>query len=171
MGKKSVKQNKNVYFQSREDAGLTRAQASEKMEYISESRIEKIESGVTAVQPDDVTAMARAYKKPELCNHYCVHECAIGKQMVPEIQISSLSEIVLGLLSSLNTFDTHKNRLIDITVDGKIDSSELQDFARIKTNLDKLSITIEGLKLWCEKTIAEGDVDKETFAQLCKGMQ
>lgn len=73
------------------------------MEYISESHIEKIESGVTAVQPDDVTAVAKAYKKPELCNHYCDHECAIGKQMMPEIQVSSLSEITLGLLSALNT--------------------------------------------------------------------
>ena len=45
MGKKSIKENKNIYFQSREEAGLTRAQASEAMEYVSESRIEKIENG------------------------------------------------------------------------------------------------------------------------------
>jgi putative ABC transport system permease protein len=42
MGKKSVKENKNIYFQSREEAGLTRAQASELMDFISESRIEKM---------------------------------------------------------------------------------------------------------------------------------
>jgi hypothetical protein len=41
MGKKSIKENKNIYFQSREEAGLTRAQASELMDFISESRIEK----------------------------------------------------------------------------------------------------------------------------------
>ena len=62
MGKKSTKENKNMYFQSREEAGFTRAQASEEMDYITESRIEKIESGVTQVQPSDVVAMAKAYK-------------------------------------------------------------------------------------------------------------
>ena len=31
MGRKSVKKNKNIYFTSREGAGLTRAQASEAM--------------------------------------------------------------------------------------------------------------------------------------------
>jgi len=108
MGKKSTKENKNIYFQSREEAGFTRAQASEEMEYITESRIEKIESGVTQVQPADVVAMAKAYKKPELCNYYCVNECEIGQKMVPEIRISSLSEIVLGLLSSLNALEIHE---------------------------------------------------------------
>ncbi len=171
MGKKSTKENKNIYFQSREDAGLTRAQASEKMEYVSESRIEKIESGTSLPQPDDVTAMAKAYKKPELCNYFCTHECSIGQEMIPEVQLSSLSEIVLGLLSSLNTLDTQKNRLIDITADGRIDDNELEDFARIKNRLDQLSITIEGLKLWCSKTIADGNINNEKFEELCKKMK
>ena len=90
--------------------------------------------------------------------------------MVPEIRISSLSEIVLGLLSSMNALDAHKNRLIDITVDGKIDQSELQDFAKIKTGLDRLAITIEGLRLWCEKMVAEGHIDKEKLEQLCESV-
>ena len=171
MGKKSTKESKNIYFRSREEAGLTRAQASEKMEYVSESRIEKIESGATLPQPDDVTAMAKAYKKPELCNYYCANECSIGQEMVPEIQVSSLSEIVLGLLSSLNTLDTQKNRLIDITADGRIDDNELEDFARIKNRLDQLSITIEGLKLWCSKTIADGNINSEKFEELCRKLK
>ena len=82
MGRKSIKKNKNIYFTSREDAGLTRAQASEAMGYVSESRIDKIENGRTAVQPDDVVAMAKAYKKPGLCNYYCTHECRIGQDNV-----------------------------------------------------------------------------------------
>ena len=46
MGRRSTKENKNIYFTTREEAGLTRAQASELMEYVSESRIEKIENGI-----------------------------------------------------------------------------------------------------------------------------
>ena len=77
MGKKSVKENKNIYFTSREEAGLTRAQASELIGTISDSRLEKIETDKTSVQPEDVADMAVAYKKPELCNYYCTHECRI----------------------------------------------------------------------------------------------
>lgn len=93
MGKKSIKENKNIYFQSREDAGLTRAQASEIMGFISESRIEKIESEKVTVQPEDVVAMAEAYKKPGLCNYYCSHECRIGEEYVPEVKLASLASL------------------------------------------------------------------------------
>ena len=75
MGKASTKENKNRYFQAREDLGLTRAEASELLEVISEDRVEKIENERIAPQPYDVLAMARAYKKPSLCNYYCSHEC------------------------------------------------------------------------------------------------
>jgi len=44
MGKASTKENKNRYFQAREDLGLTRAEASELLEVISEDRVEKIEN-------------------------------------------------------------------------------------------------------------------------------
>ena len=45
MGKRSVKENKNIYQISREEAALTRERAAEQMECISSDRIEKIESG------------------------------------------------------------------------------------------------------------------------------
>ncbi len=105
---------------------MTRAQASEAMEYVSESRIEKIESETLNPQPDDVVAMAKAYKKPEFCNYYCSNQCAIGKEQIPEVKVSSLSEVVLRLLSSLNTLDRQKDRLIDITADGRIDEKYLR---------------------------------------------
>ena len=116
MGKKSVKENKNIYFQCREEAGLTRAQASELMDFISESRIEKIENEKVTVQPEDVVAMAEAYRKPSLCNYYCSHECRIGQEYVPEVKISSLAEISLGILSSINSLGQQKDRLIEIAV-------------------------------------------------------
>ena len=168
MGKKSVKENKNIYFQSREEAGLTRAQASEKMGYISESRIEKIETEKVTVHPEDVVAMARAYKKPELCNYYCTHECAIGRTSVPEAKLSSLSEIVLGMLSSLNSLENQKNRLIDITADGVVSDDELSDFADIQKNLDQIDSTVESLKIWVANTIAEGKLNKEKLEDLKK---
>ena len=89
MGKKSTRENKSIYQLAREEANMTRAEASEKMQFVSGSRIEKYESGKSSVQPDEVLAMARAYKKPELCNYYCSHECPIGQEYVPEARPES----------------------------------------------------------------------------------
>ena len=44
MGRKSTKENKNIYQISRENAELTRDAAAEQLEFISSDRIEKIEN-------------------------------------------------------------------------------------------------------------------------------
>ena len=67
MGKKSTKENKNVYQLAREAADMTREEAAEALEFVSESRIEKIEGEKSLPEPDEVLAMANAYKKPSLC--------------------------------------------------------------------------------------------------------
>ena len=166
MGKKSVKENKNIYFEAREKAGLTRAEASEIIGTISESRLEKLETGKTAILPEDVVDMARAYKRPELCNYYCTHECRIGKDTVPEVRASSLSEIVLGMLAALNSLDSQKNRLIDITADGVISDDELPDFVNIQKQLDQIDLTVESLKVWVASTIADGKINKDKLGKL-----
>ncbi len=166
MGKKSIKENKNIYFEAREKAGLTRAEASEIIGTISESRLEKLETGKTAILPEDVVDMARAYKRPELCNYYCTHECRIGKDTVPEVRASSLSEIVLGMLAALNSLDSQKNRLIDITADGVISDDELPDFVNIQKQLDQIDLTVESLKVWVASMIADGKINKDKLGKL-----
>ena len=161
MGRASVKTDKNIYHLAREALNLTRAAASEKMGFISESRIEKIEYEKTLPQPEDVLAMSKAYKNPGLCNYYCSRECPIGQEYIPEVKEKSLSQIVLELLSSLNTLSKEKERLIDISVDGKITDDELQDFARIRSELTSISMTVDALQLWINNTIASGNLDKE----------
>ncbi len=166
MGKRSTRENKNIYFESREEAGLTRAQASELLGTISESRLEKMETGKTLIYPEDVVEMSRAYKKPGLCNYYCTHECRIGKDSVPEVKASTLSEIVLGMLSSLNALERQRDRLIDITADGEITDDELVDFAQIQKQLENIDMTVESLKLWVAKTISEGKINEEKLNRL-----
>ncbi len=170
MGRMSTKENKNIYHQAREAQGLTRAAASEKIGFISESRIEKIEYEKTVPQPEDVLAMSRAYKNPGLCNHYCSQECPIGQEYVPEVKLKSLSQIVLELLSSLNTLVHEKERLIEITVDGKITDDELKDFARIRHDLVSISMTVDGLQLWINNTIASGKIDKKKLEEMMSGL-
>ncbi len=78
--------------------------------------------------------MAEKYKQPSLCNYYCANQCPIGQHYVPEIKIKDLSQIVLEMLASLNSMENKKERLIEITVDGKITSDELEDFIIFRKN-------------------------------------
>lgn len=165
MGKRSVKENKNVFQLAREEAGLSRAAASERMEYISESRIEKIESEKILPQAEDVLAMADIYKKPVLNYHYCAHLCPIGARYANDVETKALSQIVLEILSSLNDIAKERERLIEISVDGKISHDELHDFARIKTQLDDIASTVDALQLWIDNTIAADQLDANILKQ------
>lgn len=47
--------------------------------------------------------LAEIYGEPTLCNHYCSKECPIGEKYVPEVKVKDLTQIVLEMLSSLNS--------------------------------------------------------------------
>ncbi len=140
---------------------MTRLQASEATEWMSDSRIEKIESGKAVASPEEILAMAKAYKKPELCNYYCSHECAIGKKYVPEIKAKTIEKIVLEMLAALNSIEKNKDRLIEITSDGIIHDDEIEDFIAIGNKLGQISSSADSLRLWLDKTIANGEINKE----------
>lgn len=158
MGKKSVRENKNIYQTIREECGLTRSQAAEKMPGMSSDRIERIESGKVQAAPADVLLMSDGYKKPELCNYYCSHECVIGQQYVPSIEIKSISQTTIELLAAFNRVDKLKDRLLEIVADGEIGEDEMQDFRVIRDELEAFSCTVEALQLWIEKATDEGDL-------------
>lgn len=158
MGRKSTKENKNIYQTSRETAGLTRESAAELLEYISSDRIEKIESEKSLPHPDEILAMADCYKNPSLCNYYCSHECPIGQEYVPEVKLKDLSQITLEMLASLNSLEKEKNRLIEITVDGIISEDEKEDFERIQNQLSQISLAVDSLQLWVQKAIVNGKI-------------
>lgn len=168
MGKRSIKENKNIYQISRENAGLTRDKAEELMEYVSAERIEKIESEKSLPHPDEVLKMAEVYKAPTLCNYFCTHECPIGEKYIGEVSMKDLSQITLETLASLNTLEKAKSRFIEITVDGVISEDELPDFLKIQSEMDKISSTVASLKLWVDDTIANGKIDKELIKKYKK---
>lgn len=160
MGRNSTKENKNIYQQSRENAAFTREAAAEQMEFLSESKIEKIEYEKTIPHPEEVLAMAKCYKDPSLCNYYCSHECPIGQEYVPEVKFKELSQITLEMLASLNSLEKEKNRLIEITVDGVISPDERKDFEKIQAQLGQISLAIDSLQLWVDKAIIDGKLEQ-----------
>ena len=163
MARVSTKENKNIYQLTREGLKLSREAASELLESIPPERIEKIENERSLPHPDEVLVMSDKYMQPSLCNYYCANQCPIGQEYVPEIKVKDLSQIVLEMLASLNSVGKQKDRLIEITADGKISGDELEDFIFIQEELERISITVETLQLWSERMIATGVIDEEQY--------
>lgn len=161
MGKQSTRENKSIYQLYRESQGLTREKASENMAGVSASRIEKIEYELQEPTPYDIIQMADCYKRPDLCNYYCSHKCAIGDCYVPEVEISELSHIILDTIASLNEINPLTTRLIQIARDGKISDDEIKDFAFISKKLEEVSLAIDALNLWVDKTASENKLNIE----------
>ena len=168
MARVSSKKDKNIYQQTRENLELSRESASELLEWISPERIERIENEKSLPNPDEVLQMADRYKLPRLCNYYCSHQCPIGQEYVPEIKVKDLSQITLELLASLNAMNGKRERLIEITVNGRSDDSEIEDFVHIQEELERISVTVETLQLWSERMVANGIIDQRKYEEYKK---
>lgn len=166
MGRASSRENKNAYQLAREALQLSREKASAELEWISPERIERIESEKAVPHPDEVCRMAEIYKEPSLCNEYCATQCPIGERYAHKIKVTELSQIVLEMLASLNAAQKQTDRFVEITVDGEISDDEMVDFVKIQKDLERLSITVETLKLWAEQMMAKGRMNEEHYHAL-----
>ena len=110
--------------------------------------------------------LAEIYGEPTLCNHYCSKECPIGEKYVPEVKVKDLAQIVLEMLSSLNSMKKSQERLIEITADGMIDDDEIKDFVYIQKELERISITVETLQLWVEQMLADKKINIEKYKEI-----
>ena len=159
MGRQSTRENKNIYQLAREEKGLTREKAADLMPGFSAARIEKIEYEKQEPTPYDIVQMADCYGRPDLCNYYCSHKCAIGDRYVPEVEISDLSGIILETIAGLNDLEALTGRLIQIGRDGEVSDDEIKDFALISSRLDAISLAVDSLNLWIDKTAGEKKIN------------
>ena len=163
MGRISTRESKTIYQICREESGLSREKASELMDGISASRIEKIEYEAQQPTPYDIVQMADCYKRPDLCNYYCSHRCEIGDRYVPEVEVTELSNIILETIACLNDISPLTSRLIQIARDGRITDDEISDFAYISSKLDEVSLAVNALNLWIEKTASQNQLNFNLF--------
>lgn len=169
MGRKSIKENKNVYQAARDELGWSREKAADeilKIEngrygYVDKYKLVKIEEESIKIQPEDIVALSKVYNKPELRNYYCCHQCDIGAIDAPEvIYKDNVHEILVNMAISLESVNTKKTRLMEILADGKVDDAEIADLNKILEELEKISMTVEAIQLWCEKVKRLGDENK-----------
>ena len=163
MGRKSIKEDKNIYHRLRELRGYSRAKASELLQCISDSRLVRIESGDTVPYPEEIITMAEIYCEPNLPNIYCANDCPLGQAYVSQVEAKDLPVITLEVLNLLTRLTREKDRLIEITVDGEITPDEMKDFKTIKSDLEKMSMAIDSMQLWLDNKIAAGEISKDAL--------
>ena len=166
MGKVSIKENKNIYQETREELGLSREKAAEtiaeidngRYSFLDKYRLVKIEDESVKIQPEDIVALSKAYNRPELRNYNCCHQCDIGKIDAPEVSdANNVHKTLVEMAVSLESVNSKKLRVMEILSDGKVDDAEISDLNKILEELEKISMTIEAIQLWCEKMKLLGD--------------
>ena len=159
-----------IYKETRKKHELTRDDVCDKASLMNQpiqpERLERIENGKFPITPDEVMLLAEIYGEPTLYNHYCSKECPIGEKYVPEVKVKDLAQIVLEMLSSLNSMKKSQERLIEITADGMIDDDEIKDFVFIQKELERISITVETLQLWVEQMLADKKINIEKYNKI-----
>lgn len=160
MGKVSIKANKSIYQETREELGWSREKAADvvleidngRYSFLDKYRLVKIEDESVKIQPEDIVALSKAYNRPELRNYYCCHQCDIGKIDAPEVtDANNVHKTLVEMAVSLESVNAKKLRLMEILADGKVDDTEILDLNKIMDELEKISMTIEAIQLWCEK--------------------
>lgn len=162
----------SVYKEMRKSLGLTRADVCERAILLGKplqpERLERIENNKFPITPEEVLILSEIYNEPTLWNCYCTRECPIGKDYVRPIQVKDLAQIVLEMLSSLNSVKKSRERLIEITADGVISDDELKDFIFIQNELSHISDTVQTLQAWVDKMLADGKINLQKYNELKK---
>ena len=103
--------------------------------------------------------------KPATIGQKFLTDCGQNRPLTT-VKIQDLSQIVLKMISSLNSVQDNQRRFINITADGVIDDDELEEFVDIQEELDKISITVKALQLWSEQMLANGVINVEKYEKI-----
>ena len=57
----------------------------------------------------------------------------------------------MNMAVSLESVNSQKMRLMQILEDGIVDDNEVGDLNKILDELEKISMTVEAIQLWCQK--------------------
>ena len=76
-----------------------------------------------------------------------------------------LYKIEQEMQESIKKKNRSKDRQNENTADGEISDDELEDFIRIREELERISIAVETLQLWSERMLATGAIDAERYEE------
>ena len=160
----------NLYRERRKALNWSLEEAAEQL-FISDDKLQRIETGKQSPSAEDIMHMSEVYKAPELCNYYCHNQCDIGKENVPEIPVEELPNVTLQLLDSLNTASDIEKMLIKITADNEISDDELEALVNIELNLEQLATAINALKLCIKRKSRNDGLNSQLYSEIYNRMK
>ena len=107
------------------------------------------ETGADKYMPvDKAVILADLYNTPELLNHYCLHDCPIGRNHAISSEASSIDRITVKLLGHLQEEKLKKAKqgLLEIASDGRVTEDELEKLMEVLSYFEGLSKIISELK-------------------------
>ena len=151
MGKQCTKAADNVYCKARKKAAqynpkLSSREGASEFLNISTSSLSEYELDICKVVPvDKVIIMADGYNAPELLNHYCKHECPIGRDL--PVDSKPIELVTLKLMNTLEDSEDMRKALMQIAEDGIISDDEKGQFDGVMKYFDQLKKIINELSL------------------------
>lgn len=136
----------NIYKKARENANLTRVQASLKLN-VSDSTLKTYETGVTIPNDAVVLEMTKIYNNKILGHIHLRKNSPLAAEILEEITEENLSTCMLKLLKELNDVELIKSDMISITCDGMIDIEEKHTWNKSLKELRDVMAVITTLML------------------------
>ena len=134
--------NCEVYKELRKRYDKSQEQLAEEA-LLTRDKLGDYERGKLTPSPEDIVNLSRNLNGRRLCRWYCYAECPVGKEIgllpVDAMEEEILSTTMMKIMNELNKLkQIDINRLIEISMDGKIDKSELSDYNTLRNSLAEL---------------------------------
>ncbi len=161
MGREATKAAGNVWYEARMEAAkwddrLSSREGAAEISGLTKDQIMNSERDWYKFMPvETAMILAETYNAPNLLNHYCIHECPIGKRLPISESVLNIERVTVKLLRALREeyLADLKNTLLEIAEDGKISEDELDDLEEILVCLDGIGKTVSELKIIGEKAL------------------
>lgn len=161
MGREATKAAGNVWYEARIEAAkwddrLSSREGAAEVAGLTKDQIMNSERDWYKFMPvETAMILSETYNAPNLLNHYCLHECPIGKRHSISESVLNIDRVTVKLLRALreDSLADMKDKLLDIAEDGKITADELDDLEDILKALDGLGKTVSELKIIGEKAL------------------
>ncbi|MCR5283310.1 MAG: helix-turn-helix domain-containing protein [Lachnospiraceae bacterium] len=134
--------NCEVYKELRRKYDKSQEQLAEEA-LLTRDKLGDYERGKATPSPEDIVNLSRNLNGKRLCRWYCYAECPVGKEIdllpVDPMDEELLSTTMMKIMNELNKLkQIDINRLIEISMDGVIDKSELSDYNILRNSLAEL---------------------------------
>lgn len=137
--------SRNIYQAARMAAGMTQERAAELLG-CSVRTIAAYEQDERIPFYDTVARMIDVYQTPFLAVQHLRANAELARQVLPEVQPSSLPQAFLHLQKEMNDFLKLRDEMLDIVEDGVIDDAERPRWNAIVKELNDICQAVVALE-------------------------